>query len=195
MAFEKERVHARDTTAIRLAYMLLKLKRTPGIYLVGFMGCGKSTIGRALADHIGWTFVDLDEEIERAQSLPISDIFERQGEAAFRSLESAQLREHVKQVDRGRPFVIALGGGAFLSEDNVKIMTRSGVTIWLDCPFEMVERRVAGLNHRPLARDPQKFRELYESRRESYMRAEYRIAVASDDAEVAVHGIMELSLL
>jgi len=175
--------------------MLLKLKRTPGIYLVGFMGCGKSTIGRALADHVGWTFVDLDEEIERSQGLAISAIFEQQSEAAFRAIESAKLREHVKQVDSGRPFVIALGGGAFLSQDNVNVLTRSGVTIWLDCPFEMVARRVANQNHRPLARDPRKFRELYESRRESYGRAEYHIDVTSDDAAVAVRDIMALSLL
>jgi shikimate kinase len=175
--------------------MLLKLKRTPGIYLVGFMGCGKSTVGRALADHIGWNFIDLDEEIERAQGAAIPEIFEQKGEAAFREIEAAALRERVKLVDRGRPFVIALGGGAFLSDDNVKTLTRSGVTIWLDCPLDTVERRVAGFEHRPLARDPEMFRELYESRRASYSRAEYRVEVNGDDAEATVRDIMALSLL
>ena len=66
----------------RSAIMILKLKRTPGIYLVGFMGCGKSTIGRALADEIGWRFLDLDEEIEKAEKCPISEIFEQRGEPA-----------------------------------------------------------------------------------------------------------------
>src|SRR5689334_12761274 len=98
--------------------MVLKLKRTPGIYLVGFMGCGKSTVGRALADEIGWTFLDLDEEIERQQGRSISGIFEKEGEPSFREIESAVLKEKVKLVDRGRPHVIALGGGAFLSDAN-----------------------------------------------------------------------------
>src|SRR5690349_11970508 len=101
--------------------MLLKLKRTPGIYLVGFMGSGKSTIGRALADEIGWTFLDLDEEIERKEGKPISEIFEEKGEPAFREIESAILREHLKMVDRGRPYVISLGGGAFVSETNATL--------------------------------------------------------------------------
>src|SRR5438477_119802 len=148
-------------------FMLLKLKRTPGIYLVGFMGCGKSTVGRALADHIGWNFVDLDQEIEQKQGASIAEIFEQKGEAGFREIESAALRERVKLVDCGRPYVIALGGGAFLSDANVKTLTRSGVTIWLDCPLDTIERRVAGFDHRPLARDPDKLRELYESRRAS----------------------------
>ncbi len=73
--------------------MILKLKRTPAIYLVGFMGCGKSTVGRALADELGWTFVDLDEEIERKQGATIASIFDTRGEAAFREMECDALRE------------------------------------------------------------------------------------------------------
>jgi shikimate kinase len=175
--------------------MLLKLKRTPGIYLVGFMGCGKSTVGRALADHIGWNFIDLDEEIERTQGTSIPEIFDEKGEAAFREIETAALRERVKLVDRGRPFVIAVGGGAFLSDANVKTLTQSGVTIWLDCPLETIERRVAGFEHRPLARDPEKLRELYQARRASYERAEYRVEVNGNDPEAIVRDILALSLL
>ena len=174
--------------------MLLKLKRTPGIYLVGFMGCGKSTVGRALADEIGWNFVDLDEEIERAQGHPISRVFDEQGETAFREIETAALRERLKLVDRGRPHVIALGGGAFLSDTNFMLLKNSGVTVWLDCPFETVEQRIAGQDHRPLARDPEKFRALYESRRTSYARAEYRVE-GGGDTQTAVRDILALSLL
>jgi shikimate kinase len=175
--------------------MVLKLKRTPGIYLVGFMGCGKSTVGRALADEIGWNFVDLDEEIERQRGETISGIFERDGEAAFREIESGVLREKIKLVDRGRPHVIALGGGAFVSDANVKLLSNSGVTVWLDCPFETIQRRVACENHRPLARDPEKFRSLFETRRACYERAEYRIEIRDDDANAAVRAILALSLL
>ena len=91
--------------------MILKLKRTPGIYLVGFMGCGKSTIGRALADEIGWRFLDLDEEIEKAEKCSISEIFEQRGEPAFRLLETTELRKRVRNIECGQPFVVALGGG------------------------------------------------------------------------------------
>src|SRR5579862_9900078 len=93
--------------------MILKLKRTPGIYLVGFMGSGKSTVGRALADELGWSFFDLDDEIERREGATISELFDTRGEASFRQAESAALRERVVQVERGRPQVVSLGGGAF----------------------------------------------------------------------------------
>src|ERR1022692_5019344 len=97
--------------------MILKLKRTPGIYLVGFMGSGKSTIGRLLAERIGWHFVDLDEEIEAAERMSILEIFETRGEAEFRRVEREKLREHVRAIECGRPAVLALGGGAIVQPD------------------------------------------------------------------------------
>src|SRR5579864_5069943 len=140
--------------------MLLKLKRTPGIYLVGFMGCGKSTVGRALADELGWSFFDLDDEIEGGAGSTISEIFDKQGEPIFRALEAAALAKRVKAVQSGRPQVIALGGGALMQDENFELIANNGVTVWLDAPFELIERRVAAESHRPLARDPQKLREL-----------------------------------
>src|SRR6185369_15725528 len=68
--------------------MDLRLKRTPGLYLVGFMGCGKSTVGRLVADALGWRFVDVDDDIEAREGCPISDIFETRGEREFRRIES-----------------------------------------------------------------------------------------------------------
>ena len=174
--------------------MILKLKRTPGIYLAGFMGCGKTTIGRSLADHLGWTFFDLDDEIERRENHSISQIFETRGEAEFRQVETAALQERVRAVERGRPQVIALGGGAFLTEANFQLVTNNGVSVWLDCPLERIERRIAGHNHRPLARDPDAFRKLFEERRAGYQRADYRIDVDSDDCAAAVAQILALPL-
>lgn len=175
--------------------MILKLKRTPGIYLVGFMGCGKTTVGRALADEIGWRFVDLDEEIEKAEGCSITDIFEQRGEPAFRLLETAALRSRVRSIECGQPWVVSLGGGAFLQENNVELLSNKGVSIWLDCPFEMISKRIEGQSHRPLAKDPAKFRELYESRREGYARADCRIEVTSDNSADAVAKILALDLL
>lgn len=175
--------------------MILKLKRTPGIFLVGFMGCGKSTVGRALAEELGWRFVDLDADIEKNEGCTIGEIFDRRGEPAFRLIESAALRNMVRTIEGGRPHVVALGGGAFLQENNFELVTAKGVSIWLDCPFETITKRIAGQEHRPLARDPQKFRELFNSRRGGYARAEYRIEVREEDCAETVQRILALQLV
>jgi shikimate kinase len=174
--------------------MILKLKRTPAIYLVGFMGSGKSTVGRALADELGWFFIDLDEEIERSENVPIADIFDLRGEDVFREIETALLRERVRTVQGGRPQVVSLGGGAFLSEENFELVSNNGVTVWLDCEFSHIERRIAGEIHRPLARDPAHLRKLFDTRREGYARADYRIEVLDDDSRSAVARILALPL-
>src|SRR6516165_10528971 len=127
--------------------MLLKLKRTPGIFLVGFMGSGKSTVGRALAEELGWGFSDLDEEIESAEGVTIAEIFDQRGEEEFRRVESEALAHCVKSIKSGRPQVVSLGGGAFLDEHNFNLVSHNGVSIWLDCPFETIERRVATASH------------------------------------------------
>jgi shikimate kinase len=176
--------------------MILKLKLTPGIYLVGFMGCGKSVVGRALAEELGWSFYDLDEEVEKAASCTISEIFDTRGEAAFREMETAALQKRVSNVRTGRPQVISLGGGAFSIGQNFDLATNHGVTIWLDTPYEVIERRVAAETHRPLARDPLRMRHLYESRRDDYARADYRIDPRDDDDPAKIVArILELPLL
>jgi shikimate kinase len=174
--------------------MILKLKRTPAIYLIGFMGCGKSTVGRALAEELGWSFVDLDEEIEKKKQTTISQIFDSEGEEAFRGIETAALRDRVRNVQSGRPQVVSLGGGAFLADENFELVSNNGVTVWLDCPFSQIERRIAGQTHRPLARDPDKLRQLFDARRGGYSRADYRIEVIDDDARSAVARILALPL-
>jgi shikimate kinase len=174
--------------------MILKLKRTPGIYLVGFMASGKSTIGRLLAERIGWYFADVDQEIEAAQQMPIWRIFESLGESEFRRIEHAAMRERVKSVECGRPTVIALGGGAFVRPENFALLENNGVTIWLDCPFDVIQRRVGETSHRPLARDPEKFAQLYDQRREAYARADYQIAIADDDPSLTLEALLALPL-
>jgi len=174
--------------------MILKLKRTPGIFLVGFMGCGKSTVGSALADELGWTFIDLDEEIERREGTTIAEIFDQRGEAAFREIESAVLRDRVRDIQTGRPQIVSLGGGALLSEENFELVSNNGVTIWLDCEFSHIQRRIAGQTHRPLARDPEQLRKLFEARRAGYARADYRVEVVDDDTRGAVARILALPL-
>ncbi len=170
--------------------MNLKLKRTPGIYLVGFMGSGKTTVGRALAHRLGWSFFDIDCEIERAERMTVSEIFEQRGEPEFRRLETEMIRRHVSWIERGRPAVVALGGGAFTFSENRELVESNGITVWLDCSLETASRRVGKDAGRPLARDPERFRSLYESRRDAYSLADLRIDHASDDPEAAVEAIV-----
>ena len=175
--------------------MNLRLKRTPGIYLVGFMGSGKTTIGRLLAQRLGWSFADLDEEIETAERAAIAAIFEERGEAEFRRIEAEMLRQHVRSIERGKAAVIAMGGGAFAQPQNRELALQHGIVFWLDCPFETVERRVAPTSHRPLARDPERFAALYRARREMYALADIRIAIDGDDPAAAVEAIASHPIL
>jgi shikimate kinase len=175
--------------------VILKLKQTPGLYLVGFMGSGKTTIGRRLADRLGWGFADIDEDIEASNQRSISDIFDTLGEEVFRRMEREALQARVRSVARGMPTVMALGGGAPAQPGNFELIENHGVTIWLSCPFETVVRRVIQDNpNRPLARDMKKFEELYHARQQAYGRADFRLDSESDDPETVVEAILKLPL-
>lgn len=174
--------------------MILKLKRTPGIYLVGFMACGKTVIGRRLADRLGWRFADTDADVEAATGLTVAQIFDTRGEEEFRKLEAEAIRRRVHMIQTGKPMVVALGGGAFGQQANYELVENNGVTIWLDCPLAVIRRRLQDPSSRPLARDPDKLEVLYYTRRESYARADYRIPIVSDDPEVAVEAILRLPI-
>src|SRR5215203_7508705 len=128
--------------------MNLKLKRTPGIYLIGFMGSGKSTVGRMLADEIGWRFADLDDDIEHSQRKSISEIFATAGEEEFRRLETEALQKRIRGIQRGTPTVLALGGGAFTRPENVRLVEENGISVWIDTEFEVLRKRVQGSDHR-----------------------------------------------
>ena len=174
--------------------MILKLKRTPGLYLVGFMGCGKSVIGAQLAERLGWEFGDLDTDIVSAEGVSIAEIFDTRGEDEFRRIESEALLNRVRTVQSGKPLVLALGGGAFVQPRNHQLVEDNGVSIWLDCPLSLIRRRLAGSTGRPLARDPKKFELLYYTRREGYALANYHIEIAGDDPVTAVEAVLRLPL-
>ena len=174
--------------------MILKLKRTPGIYLAGFMGSGKTTIGRLLSQELGWGFADLDDDVEADRKKPIGDIFDQHGEAAFRAMETAMLQKRVRMIERGMPTVLALGGGALVQPGNFELIENNGITIFLNCPVDRALRRVREQPHRPLARDPERFTQLYYARQAIYERADYRIPIESDDPQVALKAILKLPL-
>jgi shikimate kinase len=174
--------------------MTLKLKRTPGLYLVGFMASGKSTIGKVLADHLGWPLYDIDADIEREQKMSIARIFDEHGENAFRNLETSMITRRVRMVQAGMPSVIVLGGGAFVQPRNFELLENNGVTVWLDCPLEMVRQRLGDDTSRPLARHPETLARLYEDRRPLYSRADFRIQISEDDIDAVVNRILCLPI-
>jgi shikimate kinase len=174
--------------------MNLKLKRTPGIYLIGFMASGKSTIGRMLAEEIGWRFADLDDDIEAQQKKSITEIFVARGEEDFRRIEHEAIARRVQSIRRGTPTVLSLGGGAFTREDNIELLCENGITVWIDTAFPIVRHRVSGCQFRPLASDPVRFEQLYHARRAFYSRAEFRIEVREDNSRKALAELMKLPL-
>lgn len=176
--------------------MNLKLKRTPGIYLVGFMASGKTTVGRHLAHRVGWSFFDIDDEIVAAEKCAIAEIFTSRGEAEFRQIENRVIRQHLGWIERGRPAVLALGGGAFVDPVNRDLLAANGITVWLDCAFETVQRRLAVADGpvRPLAADPEKFAALYETRRGIYRLADIHVPIGGDDPEQTVDAIVKHTL-
>jgi shikimate kinase len=173
--------------------MHLKLKISPVIVLVGFMGCGKTTVGRLLAERLGWQFVDLDDEIERRSGMEIVEIFEREGEPKFRELEHEALLEQMRQARQGRPRVLALGGGAFAEQRNREQLEIGGLAVWLDCPVETLWDRVCSEPRRPLARRRDEFERLYHERRAHYERADFTLPDTGRPHEI-VNAILKLPL-
>ena len=139
------------------------------LYLVGFMGTGKSTVGRHVAKQMDFHFLDSDQEIERLQGKPVSAIFAGQGEAEFRKLE----REFIGSGHPGQGCVVACGGGLVVPPGMLELLRGRGVVICLHAPIEAILQRIMHTTHRPLIQgeDPGKrLRELYAQREELYRR-------------------------
>jgi shikimate kinase len=154
------------------------------IFLVGFMGAGKTSVGRALGQRLGWLFEDLDDRIVIREGRPIEGIFRDSGEAEFRRAESAALRELLGELGLS-PRVVALGGGAFVQAENVALIEKAGVhSVFLDAPVEELLRRCEQeQKQRPLRRNAKQFRELYEKRRASYAKAKVHVETNGKDVD------------
>ena len=146
------------------------------LFLIGFMGCGKSRVGAALARELGWPFVDNDARIEQREGRTVQEIFEISGEAGFRRVE----REALSSVDLRDPKVVATGGGAFIRFETRRWMKQQGCTIWLDVPLAVARQRVRGGRGRPLWISGDRFalRTLYEQRRAVYALADLRVTAS-----------------
>src|SRR4051812_10890047 len=108
------------------------------VYLIGFMGAGKTTIGRQLARKLGWKFIDLDKEIEQEEKRQIAEIFQESGEPQFRVIE----KRYLKQLSYSTNAIIALGGGTYIDPQNRALTDLTGLTVWLKVSFATVADRV-----------------------------------------------------
>jgi len=156
----------------------------PSIFLVGFMGAGKTSVGKALSRRLGWAFVDLDDRIEEQAGRSIEEIFRALGETAFREMEHAALRDLCREL-RQSARVVALGGGAFVQPANLALIEGLAArTVFLDAPAdELLRRCLEQPKTRPLCRDASQFRQLYEARLPGYRNAARRIETDNKDIE------------
>ena len=156
------------------------------IILAGFMGTGKTAVGKALAKRLGMKFVDMDDAIEEREGMKISDIFEKKGEPYFRRAEKIVAKELSSQSG----LVIAAGGGAVIDEENVRNFKSGGAILCLTATPDRIFERTKGHIHRPLLNvsDPkEKIAELLAKRAEYYARADYRI----DTTDLTVDGVVD----
>ena len=165
------------------------------VVLVGFMGSGKSTVGPLVARRLGWTFVDLDAEVEADQGRRVADIFAASGEAAFRRAERAA----AQRVMARTRMVVAAGGGAFAQPDTRAVLQAGALTVWLRCALDVLVTRIPADGSRPLAANRATIGPLLRGRERDYALADLTVdttrtppeAVASIIAAAARGGLDE----
>lgn len=161
------------------------------ICLVGMMGVGKTTFGKKLAKRLKRSFYDIDIEIEREIGHSIEWIFENAGEAHFRKMEEAKIKELLALE---QPSVLALGGGAFINDNTRASIKQKAISIWLDSPAEVIFNRVKGRTHRPLLNVEDKMQQILkilEARRAIYAEANYKIHSDEGNYQLVVDEIMD----
>jgi shikimate kinase len=166
----------------------------PCVVLIGFMGAGKTTVGRALAARLRWKFLDLDDAIEQREHTTVAEIFASSGEAGFRRAESAALKEVMQDGAARNDLVLALGGGAFVQQQNREALSAAGaITVLLEAPVEELQRRChSERKARPLAQDPARFRELFAARHADYALARFRVQTLNKSVHQVTAEIEQL---
>ena len=136
------------------------------VYLCGFMGCGKSHVGRQLAAALGREYIDLDRVIVEREGMTIPEIFDKFGEPHFRQLEA----KYIQELKEG--YVVATGGGALINDNTAEFARKSGLSVFINASFETCYERIKGDANRPLVvnNTPGQLRELYEKRAPIYRR-------------------------
>lgn len=167
------------------------MKTDSNIVLVGFMGTGKTTVGKRLAERLNMTFLDMDDVIEERQGKSIPRIFAEEGEPFFRSLE----RNLVHELSVKTGLVIGAGGGIVLNPDNIRDYSRTGLVICLSATPEIILERVAGETHRPLLAGGNKMKkivDILESRRKFYNAIPCQVDTTELNIEQVVDRIIAL---
>jgi len=157
------------------------------IYLVGFMAAGKTTVARILAELLGWRAEDIDELIEARERRTVAEIFARNGEPYFRSIE----RDILRLLLPLRHCVVATGGGTFMDPDNRAAINVDGVSVWLDVPLEELVARMPADGRRPLAADRAQMERLFAARQVAYANAQLRVDARGGHPEAIAERIIE----
>jgi shikimate kinase len=165
------------------------------IFLIGFSGSGKSTIGPLIAKELHYEFFDTDSMIEKVSGKSINDIFLNDGEPAFRKLESAS----IKKIGKDKVFnkVIALGGGAFESDQNRKLILETGIVVYLKCTPELIIKRLADFDDRPLLKSVnkrdrlEKVKQLLSTREPNYDKAQIVINTVGKNTKRIISAILQ----
>lgn len=161
------------------------------IALVGFMGSGKSAVGKALSRKLGMIFVDSDEAIVEKERRSINDIFAKEGEPYFRKVE----KEVIKEISQREGLVIACGGGVVLDKDNMANLKRNGVVVYLEVSPEVIFERTKNYTHRPLLNvdNPKKqIEDILRARIPFYSQADYAIDTSKSTIDEVVDKILEI---
>lgn len=161
------------------------------IILVGMMGAGKSFIGKCLKEKMPYMqLVDVDDYIEQTQNMKISDIFEKFGELYFRNLETESIKNIVKNENQ----IISLGGGAFESEENRKILNESGYTVYLKAPAQTLFDRIKNETHRPLLKQGfgvERVEQILNKRELNYSKALITVETQDKGSDIIVQEIIK----
>jgi shikimate kinase len=164
------------------------------VFLIGFMGAGKTSVGQALAARLGWRFCDLDRLIEQRAGKKVAAIFADDGEAVFRAAESEALEELLNNASPQRDLIVALGGGAFVQLRNRERLEQAGaITVLLEAPLEELRLRCKNDETvRPLARDEARFAELFAVRQPAYQLAQHKVNTAGKAVEDVAAEIVKI---
>ena len=156
------------------------------VVLVGFMGCGKTTVGAEVARLLGWDFHDMDTLLEARMGMTVPEAFRARGEPWFREQETALARE----LSARRQAVIAAGGGAFTVPEARAALREGAVTVWLRCGLETVLARVPLDGNRPLAQDRATIERLFDQREPLYRLADRHVDASQDPPEMVARAVL-----
>ena len=162
------------------------------VYLTGFMGAGKTTVGRLLSRRLDWPFIDLDAEVESVAGCSVRDLFANRGEPAFRALEHQALAATLEREDA----VVAVGGGTLTFAANRELVNNRGLVVWLNPPFSVIQQRIGaqGKDDRPLFRDEHQALALYQERLPTYRTADSTIDIGAEDEPLEIASRIQLLL-